>query len=60
MHNKERLEDLELRIAMAYEEGLYHEAAKLEQQLTILRGKQNLYDRNEPYSIEGRVFFDDE
>ncbi|KMV31861.1 hypothetical protein L4D00_13100 [Photobacterium swingsii] len=59
MHNKERLEDIELRIAMAYEEGNYYEATLLEKKLTEYRGKTNLYDSNEPYSIEGRAFFDE-
>ncbi|MDO6542211.1 hypothetical protein [Photobacterium sanguinicancri] len=59
MHNRERLEDIELRIAMAYEEGNYHEAALLEQKLTHFRGKANLYESNEPYSIEGRTFLDE-
>ncbi|MDO6498697.1 hypothetical protein [Photobacterium sanguinicancri] len=59
MHNKERLEDIEFRIAMAYEEGNYHEAALLEKKLTLFRGQTNLYESNEPYSIEGRTFLDE-
>ena len=60
MSTRDRIEDIEQRIAMAYEEGSYLEAKNLERQITKIRGKSNLYDSNEPYSVEGRVFLDNE
>lgn len=59
MSSHDRIEDIEQRIYMAYQEGNYQEAKELETQVKQLRGKDNLYDENEPYSIEGKVFPDE-
>lgn len=60
MNIRDRIEDIEQRIAMAYEEGNYLEAKSLENQIKKTRGQRNLFDEKEPYSIEGRIFIDNE
>ncbi|PSV49582.1 hypothetical protein [Photobacterium indicum] len=59
MSSHNTIEDIEQLIYMAYQEGNYQEAKSLETQMKQLRGKDNLYDENEPYSIEGKIFIDE-
>lgn len=59
MSSHDRIEDLEQRIYMAYQEGNYQEAQALEAKVKKLKGDAHLYDDNEPYSIEGKVFIDE-
>lgn len=59
MSSHDRIEDIEQLIYMAYQEGNYQEAKALETQMKQLRGKDNLYDENEPYSIEEKIFIDE-
>ncbi|MGF1758591.1 hypothetical protein L4D76_11720 [Photobacterium sagamiensis] len=54
-----RIEDIEQRMYMAYQEGDYEQAEELETQLRKVRGQHNLHDEKEPYSLEGRSFSDD-
>lgn len=56
---KDRIEDIEQRMYMAYQEGDYEQAEELEEQLRKVRGQHNLHDEKEPYSIEGRILSDD-
>ncbi|PSW21928.1 hypothetical protein C9I98_01290 [Photobacterium sanctipauli] len=58
MSSHDRIEDIEQRIDLAYKEGNYQEAKALEAKLNRLRGQHTMYDRNEPYSLEGRTFMD--
>ncbi|MGF1724690.1 hypothetical protein [Photobacterium nomapromontoriensis] len=60
MSSHDRIEDIEQRIDLAYNEGNYQEAKALEAKLKHLRGEHNEYDDNEPYSLEGRTFMDDD
>ncbi|WP_299012794.1 hypothetical protein [uncultured Photobacterium sp.] len=62
MSSHDRIEDIEQRIYMAYQEGNYQEAKALEVKIKKLRGQSNInqYDEREPYSIEGRVFTDED
>ncbi|MGF1687098.1 hypothetical protein L4C36_10425 [Photobacterium japonica] len=60
MSSHDRIEDIEQRIYLAYQEGDYQEAKSLEIKLNRLRGKFNTLDEREPYSLEGRMFWDDE
>lgn len=60
MSNHDRIEDIEQRIYLAYQEGNYQEAKSLEIKLSRLRGRSNLYDDQGPYSLEGRTFWDDD
>lgn len=56
----DRIEDLEQRIYLAYQEGNYQEAKVLEAKVKKLKGDNHLYnDDNEPYSIEGKTFLDE-
>ncbi|MEJ2766173.1 hypothetical protein VV869_19665 [Photobacterium sp. MCCC 1A19761] len=59
MSSHDRIEDLEQRIYMAYQEGDYQEAKALEAKVKKLKGDTHLYDDNEPYSIEDKVFLDE-
>ncbi|MBC7002367.1 hypothetical protein BIZ37_07335 [Photobacterium sp. BZF1] len=59
MDNRDRIEDLEQRIYLAYQEGDYQQAKQLEGEVQKLRGKNALFDAKEPYSIEGRTFWDE-
>ncbi|HIF9341207.1 TPA: hypothetical protein ACX6RU_001270 [Photobacterium damselae] len=59
MNHNDRIEDLELRISLAYQEGYFQQAKELEAQLSRIRGQRNQYDRNEPYSLEGRSYWDE-
>ncbi|MDP2516840.1 hypothetical protein Q8W17_23090 [Photobacterium damselae subsp. piscicida] len=59
MNHNNRIEDLELRISLAYQEGHFQQAKELEAQLSRIRGQRNQYDRNEPYSLEGRSYWDE-
>jgi len=45
--------------AQAYQEGHFQQAKELEAQLSRIRGQRNQYDRNEPYSLEGRSYWDE-
>ncbi|MDV5170339.1 hypothetical protein [Photobacterium rosenbergii] len=58
MSSHDRIEDIEQRIHLAYQEGNYQEAKALEAKIKKLRGQRNLYDDNEPYSLEGRTYMD--
>ena len=60
MSSHDRIEDIEQRIYLAYQEGNYQEAKSLEIKLNRLRGKFTTLDEREPYSLEGRIFWDDE
>ena len=60
MSNHDRIEDIEQRIYLAYQEGNYQEAKSLEIKLSRLRGRSNLYDDQGPYSLEGRTYWDDD
>lgn len=62
MSSRDRIEDIEQRIFMAYQEGNYQEAKALEAKIKKLRGKStiNQYDERDPYSMEGKVFDDDD
>ncbi|GAL02556.1 hypothetical protein ACFFLZ_04910 [Photobacterium aphoticum] len=60
MSNHDRIEDIEQRIYLAYQEGNYQEAKSLEIKLSRLRGRSNLYDDQGPYSLEGRTYLDDD
>ncbi|MEC6813763.1 hypothetical protein [Photobacterium toruni] len=60
MNNQDRIEDMEQKISIAYQEGHFEQAKALEKTLKRIRGHHNLYDENEPYSLEGRIFTDDE
>jgi len=44
---------------MAYQEGNFQEAKALETKIKKLKGDDHLYDDNEPYSIEGKIFIDE-
>ena len=59
MDNRDRIEDLEQRIYLAYQEGDYQQAKQLEGEVQKLRGKSTLFDAKDPYSIEGRTFWDE-
>ncbi|MGF1732486.1 hypothetical protein [Photobacterium kasasachensis] len=59
MSSHDRIEDIEQLIYMAYQEGNYQEAKTLEAKVKRLKGNSHLYDDNEPYSIEGKVFIDE-
>ncbi|KPA51882.1 hypothetical protein [Photobacterium lucens] len=59
MNNQDRIEDIEQKISIAYQEGHFEQARALEKQLKKLRGHHNLYDQNDPYSLEGRFYYDD-
>ncbi|MCG7587362.1 hypothetical protein [Photobacterium sp. OFAV2-7] len=59
MSSHDRIEDIEQLIYMAYQEGNYQEAKALEAKIKKLKGNSQLYDDNEPYSIEGKVFIDE-
>ena len=58
MSSHDRIEDLEQRIHLAYQEGDYQEAKALEAKVKRLIGERNLYDESEPYSLEGRTYMD--
>ena len=60
MNFRDRIEDIEERIALAYEEGNYLEAKSLENELKKTLGQKNLFDEKDPYSLEGRTFIDDD
>ncbi|KLV06951.1 hypothetical protein ABT56_07300 [Photobacterium aquae] len=61
MSSHDRIEDIEQRIDMAYQEGDFQQAKALEAKLRRLRGaSNNNYDQCEPYSLEGRVYMDDD
>lgn len=62
MTNEDRIEDLEHQIYIAYAEGDYQQATELEKSLKKLRGHSMQYreHQNEPYSLEGHVFVDDD
>ncbi|MEC6823403.1 MULTISPECIES: hypothetical protein [Photobacterium] len=51
---------MEQKISIAYQEGHFEQAKALEKTLKRVRGHHNLYDENDPYSLEGRIFNDDE
>lgn len=59
MNNQDRIEDIEQKISIAYQEGHFDQARALEKQLKKMRGHHNLYDENDPYSLEGRFYYDD-
>lgn len=60
MNNQDRIEDMEQKISIAYLEGHFEQAKALEKNLKRIRGHHNLYDENDPYSLEGRIFDDEE
>ncbi|MGF1682100.1 hypothetical protein [Photobacterium minamisatsumaniensis] len=60
MSSHDRIEDIEQRIDLSYNDGNYQEAKALEAKLNQLRGNHSLYDNNEPYSIEGRTFMEND
>ncbi|MCW8328640.1 hypothetical protein MD588_07445 [Photobacterium sp. SDRW27] len=59
MSSYDRIEDIEQQIYLAYQEGNYQEAKELEAKVQKLKKESHLYDDNEPYSIEGKIFTDE-
>ncbi|NAX46587.1 hypothetical protein CAG70_06180 [Photobacterium halotolerans] len=59
MSIRERIEDIELRLTAAYQEGDYQQVRMLEHQLREIRGQRSIVDDKEPYTPEGRFYPDD-
>jgi len=60
MNIRERIDALEQQIYIACSEGDYETVNMLEEQLEALRGKAEHPFDDDPYSLEGRPFFDDD
>ncbi len=60
MNIRESIDALEQQIYIACSEGDYETVNMLETQLEVLRGKAEHPFDDDPYSLEGRLFFDDD
>ncbi len=59
---RDKIEDLEQQIYLAYSDGDYQRVSVLEKKLRKIRGPSTPRDHSsyEPYSLEGHVFIDDD
>ncbi len=60
MNIRESIDALEQQIYVACSEGDYETVNQLEAQLELLRGKAEHPFDDDPYSLEGRTYFDDD